>query len=91
MTDFSGKLKANRNPEFHQQPAPPVPPDWEDPSKRTMRSSISTSVRPGECFQVSPGSTIVWPLCRQYLLHGKSTCSSIDVLDSIALMTEDMG
>ena len=36
MTDFSGKLKANRNPEFHQQPAPPVPPDWEDPSKRTM-------------------------------------------------------
>ena len=36
MTDFSGKMKANRNPEFHQQPAPPVPPDREDPSKRTM-------------------------------------------------------
>ena len=36
MTDFSGKMKANRNPEFHQQPAPPVPPDREDPGKRTM-------------------------------------------------------
>ena len=36
MTDFSGKLKDNRNPEFHQQPAPPVPPDREDPGKRTM-------------------------------------------------------
>ncbi len=91
MTDFSGKLKANRNPEFHQQPAPAVPSDREDPSKRTMLFLTIDARTKGECFQVSPGSTIVWPLCRQYLLHGKSTCSSIDVLDSIALMTEDMG
>ena len=67
MTDFSGKMKANKNPEFHQQPAPPVPPDCEDPSKRTMLFLTIDARTKGECNEDSPGSTKFGSLSRQRL------------------------
>ena len=74
MTDFSGKMKANRNPEFHQQPAPPVPPDREDPSKRTMLFLTIDARTKGERDAEDADSIDVSYSCRQCPLLGKSPC-----------------
>ena len=91
MTDFSGKMKANRNPEFHQQPAPPVPPDREDPSKRTTLFLTIDARTKGERLEEDTGSAEVDSLSRQRPLLGKGTCSSKDTLVSTERMTEDRG